>query len=509
MKIVSEHRLIILLLILSSVGYGQSGKNSAHNLIYNPSFEECSTCYLNDFESNGPTGWTEKFGADFLILGSAGNDPLNSYFGSQVPHSGNSFVILGSNWLGLEPTNYNDGYQYIYQELQQPLVKGTTYYVEFFVSLAEVSGWGTNALGLYITNDFNEINGLDDLVATSLTPQIPDQYPGQAYLDADNWIKISGHYTPQSHNDKYIIIGNFKDQGSYVANPTAGYNGITEPAPYYFYDDVFVGEYSCCPDLELIQNDNDYSGDVSVSSNISAGANVNPFQASGEVVIQSGSQSVLKAGEQIVLAPGFYALEGSMFNAKIGKCEKGIDDNQLNVSIDVIEDKGQRTLTASAANGSGSYNYEWNTGEMSSQITVPIGVNRYVVTVTDNNNDNTVSGPCSVRTGWGEYQGDCSICRTSEEPIRNKYTSDLEEESSSEADVIIYPNPSSGLFNIYLSNNIQNAEIEVFNAQGVMVMNTKSYSTLFELNLNHFEAGVYIVLVKVNSIKKYIRVVRH
>ncbi len=65
--------------------------------------------------------------------------------------------------------------------------------------------------------------------------------------------------------------------------------------------------------------------------------------------------------------------------------------------------------------------------------------------------------------------------------------------------VNIYPNPSTSIANIVLSSDFVNAEIEVYNLNGQMMLNEKGMNNKTEINIAAWNAGTYIVCIKANG----------
>ena len=64
----------------------------------------------------------------------------------------------------------------------------------------------------------------------------------------------------------------------------------------------------------------------------------------------------------------------------------------------------------------------------------------------------------------------------------------------------IYPNPTSGRFNIDFVNFAQEAEIHIVNFQGqeVLKINNRNRLTM-ELNINYLPDGIYLIIVETKS----------
>lgn len=67
---------------------------------------------------------------------------------------------------------------------------------------------------------------------------------------------------------------------------------------------------------------------------------------------------------------------------------------------------------------------------------------------------------------------------------------------------IIYPNPSSGIFNVDFKD-AQNRNVLVFDNTGKLVFDSKSESQKFSLNLNHLSTGTYHLKVIENNQENY------
>jgi len=62
-------------------------------------------------------------------------------------------------------------------------------------------------------------------------------------------------------------------------------------------------------------------------------------------------------------------------------------------------------------------------------------------------------------------------------------------------EVIIYPNPTSSILNIDLKNNIQNAQIEIINSHGQLILKEAISAKKTELNISHLSNGLYFLKI--------------
>jgi hypothetical protein len=163
------------------------------------------------------------------------NVPANT-FGFQNAHGG---VGYGGSWCGTSATTTST----CRRPLTSPLATATTYYVEFWVSLADTSDGAVDRLGAYLQAGPVSVGTNTTLL---LTPQV--ESPAFTYLDdTTNWIKVSGTFVAAGGED-HVVIGNFHDDATTNVQPMpGGYPGIN-----YYVDDVLVEvvtlglDQACC-----------------------------------------------------------------------------------------------------------------------------------------------------------------------------------------------------------------------------------------------------------------------
>jgi hypothetical protein len=66
-------------------------------------------------------------------------------------------------------------------------------------------------------------------------------------------------------------------------------------------------------------------------------------------------------------------------------------------------------------------------------------------------------------------------------------------------DLVVYPNPSNGIFNLQLPEAIQNYELEVKELSGKVVLKQNAGGGAFSLNLNSLAIGIYILKITNNN----------
>lgn len=220
----------------------------AQNLVPNGDFEDYTQCpdYVSQIDRAvgwfRPTEGTSDYLHACLGVPWSLSVPDNS-FGNETAHSGQGyagFYCFYANDAAGVPGD--DDREYVTHALAQPLVPGSTYAVEFFVSLADVSKYAVRDIGalLSMTPPLRS-----DELAIEGVPQVRNST--LALLDEKNgWTRISGCFMADSAYG-YITIGNFNTAATtaYVEMPTI--YPLTFYS-YYFVDDVSV-RMTTAPDV--------------------------------------------------------------------------------------------------------------------------------------------------------------------------------------------------------------------------------------------------------------------
>lgn len=213
--------LCTLSIVLLLAGGGHL-RGEAQNLCPNPSFESGAWAQAN-------TG-----SADWLTA--------SNVFGTQTPRSG--VRMMGEAFGNQGGSNFRE---YIKCTLTSPLVVGNAYYLEMWVSLADVYGtYACNRHGMALTT-------FDPYYTFStgpipLTPIIQSSTP---LTSQTTWMQVSGTITATAAA-QYLTIGNFYND----ANTTYQYvGGNSFTYGYYFMDDILVQPAvilgPCCTQFEV------------------------------------------------------------------------------------------------------------------------------------------------------------------------------------------------------------------------------------------------------------------
>lgn len=215
--------------------------SAQQNLIYNGDFEtysSCPTSFSNPFslpyEIEKCIGWTAptEGTSDYhnicagISLSNIGV-PLNS-IGFQFPRSGNgycgfyAFDLSSGHW-----------FEYVQTKFTNTMINGHKYKVSFYISLSNFSQYAVSKIGAYISS--NKINKSDTYPFDTYIPQIKN-ISGNFLMDTLNWIKISGEYIANGH-ENYITIGNYSDT---TYTDSLSLQPSSTPNSYYYIDDVSV-----------------------------------------------------------------------------------------------------------------------------------------------------------------------------------------------------------------------------------------------------------------------------
>jgi hypothetical protein len=104
--------------------------------------------------------------------------------------------------------------------------------------------------------------------------------------------------------------------------------------------------------------------------------------------------------------------------------------------------------------------------------------------------------------GLGKFSGKFYIDNISLTQIQDSSTGN-NESALNNADILIYPNPSAGVFTVQLSSkdNLNKQILELYSFDGKLLYQTQLLNVKTKINLDHLKQGIYIV--KVTSDIKY------
>jgi len=202
---------------------------AGQNLVPNNSFEEFRRCPIRISMKDELIAWKAptKGTTDYLNMcatNPAVSIPANQ-FGFSYAHSGNGYIGISNKIPGYR--------EYIQCRLNLSLKADSTYYIEFWVTLAERSSRCINELGISLTK--NRIIKYDHRTI-DISPQVRSS---DCITDTANWVRISGTYLAQG-GERWITIGCFTS-GKNALMKIKPRRQYTMPTAYYFIDDVYVG----------------------------------------------------------------------------------------------------------------------------------------------------------------------------------------------------------------------------------------------------------------------------
>jgi len=158
--------------------------------------------------------------------------PTNEH-GIQEPASGSSYA--GFRAYSKDPKKTRT---YLEVKLNQKLVKGQQYCIRYSLSLAELSKFAVNNVGVYVTEkklQYSKDN------AIMVTPQVTIT-DNVAINIMDSWEHICGTFTAAG-GEEYIVIGGFgaedKMKVEKMKKPS-GVSGTVANEAYYFLDNVEI-----------------------------------------------------------------------------------------------------------------------------------------------------------------------------------------------------------------------------------------------------------------------------
>lgn len=212
----------------------------AQGLLPNGDLEDYTSCPDNYSEIDKAVNWnvpTSLNSSEYFntcsVTGYVGV-PLNGA-GYQSAHSGNGYAGIYIYY----PDNVRE---YISASLAEPLIANATYRFSMYVSLADRSGYTTDAMGIYLSD--TAITGIPYVTNLLYTPQV--QNDAGSMPDTSNWMLVSADYLAHG-GEQYVIIGNFNDD----ASTSITLLDITQGNyAYVFIDDFTVEQISAIDEKE-------------------------------------------------------------------------------------------------------------------------------------------------------------------------------------------------------------------------------------------------------------------
>lgn len=214
-------------------------KAQDNNLVMNGSFETVShpPCGSGEYKKANGISSANNTSVDLYSVQSSSNDYSvpDNYMGTQLSQGGSNYagiVAYYADEAGVFKTapGYQQYSEYIQLELNNALVAGSSYLVNFNISLAERSAYAVSGLGVYLSSDKIDIQNNSFL---NVTPHLV----ACEIVTQTDWETVSGTYVAKG-GEKYLTVGCFNlcmDTIKLIPK----YSNNSRKA-YYYIDEVTV-----------------------------------------------------------------------------------------------------------------------------------------------------------------------------------------------------------------------------------------------------------------------------
>ncbi|MFN3918291.1 MAG: 3-coathanger stack domain-containing protein [Flavobacteriales bacterium] len=309
--------IIVLFVLFVGSALGQTHQN----LVYNPGFEmdgngnlvdinNCSVIIItaNGTSMNGYCPTVGNSGATYTdmlnywaeIYAWSNPDRKSQCNWNNYRGNGSADVLCdGMNRSGRRAES-GTGTEYAVSPLRQSLSTNKKYYIEFYYR-GELNG---DKAGLrFFESKPKQCWGVG-------SQNLDDDGPPHVEMTSPNtWKKYQGFYQPDK-NYSWLAIGRF-DKPKNTSR--------------LYFDDIRIFEVdnNLCVGNWLFQNTDLYSWIFQAGNKIEAGSNIASYSSThyGDVVVKNNNSVIFRAGNQVVLEPGFYTELGAYFEAVIEPCQ--------------------------------------------------------------------------------------------------------------------------------------------------------------------------------------------
>ena len=230
-------KLSYSLLFFTAIVFSLSANAQQGNLVPNWSFDELDKKIKEPGQIELATGWFSptEAKADLFSESSKNEDYLapNNKYGEEKPDIGTGYagVIMYSD-KEREPRTY------LQTELKKPLDPGRTYCVKFLISMADLSRFAVNHIGMHISlQPLTE----KEIKSGDIKPQVIHSR-NRIFNEPQIWETICGKFKAVG-GEKYITIGNFAKQidiQSEKVKKPRGVIGVQVQNAYYYIENVLV-----------------------------------------------------------------------------------------------------------------------------------------------------------------------------------------------------------------------------------------------------------------------------
>lgn len=317
-----RHFFLAALLLVSGVSMAQDKKGSSSkgskstpsasndpNLVSNGNFDNADVRSLKTIgqlvELGKPWMTPNPTSADLFGQGTKGTKagaPTNDY-GVQEPASAPAYA--GFRAYTKDPKKNRT---YLQTKLTKKMTKDQLYCVKMQISLADLSKFAVNNVGIFISD--KKISSGEDL-ALNFTPQIT-ALNNAPVKEMDKWVTVCGTFISNG-TEEYIVIGGFGPEDKMKVEKMkkpSGINGTVMNDAYYYVDNIEIiaieakSQCQCGPNTSL-QPELIYSRSEAGANNLKpkeklAAANI--YYATLSAEVPTIYQEELKALTNILLA---------------------------------------------------------------------------------------------------------------------------------------------------------------------------------------------------------------
>lgn len=240
------------------------------NMIENGGFEQVDGKLKRPGSIEMAKGWKSptEVNADLFsetVQGSPISAPKNEH-GDQSALNGQNYAgLLWWSYMNKEPRSY------LQAKFKKMLKKDQKYCVRYYVSLADLSKYGSDQLAAYVSKMVVKKGDASSLTYEAQVPAMRTK----VYDDPYSWQGVCGVYEAKG-DEQYLIIGNFaaneKTNTVKIKRPK-GETRVQEANAYYYIDDVSVVPISkmsecSCEQLDKAESEFIYGRKMTVNKNL-------------------------------------------------------------------------------------------------------------------------------------------------------------------------------------------------------------------------------------------------
>ena len=379
----------------------------------------------------------------------------------------------------------------------------------------------------------------NDLIRTEIDCERPVLYYGYKAntIDKRHYFIVDGYDT----NNPNLFHINFGWRGFtawHTLNAIAGTGAPISGGSYNYNSGqyAYIGVSPTYPYPSSV-NITDVSYTTVVGSKTEEAQQNITLPASGKKLsVESGGNLTLEAGNSITLKPGFHAKAGSKFTAKINTLNKS---GSMDISVPrlfwggnyvliyvenansydfSVKNSSEVTVYQSAGVISSNYVYLWNNIPLTDTYTCRLHVRNnygriggYVFTVPPQRSGILLGDTTNVDDQALSFStnNDVEDIFSKEEefvmiyPQENAppvYNNVGKNNVFTEADVVVYPNPSNGTINIDITQPFAYYNLKIYNIAGILVYESRSVvQPTYSFDISTFVDGAYTIQLEIDN----------